>query len=57
MVNVVKDVREWDINIILDHRECGYVFYPNNIHACSYHGRETNGEYIECTLEDCPLKI
>lgn len=57
MVNVVKDVREWDINIILDHRDCGYVFYPNNIHACSYNGRETNGEYIECTLEGCPLKI
>ena len=56
MVNVIKDERDWNISVTLDHRDCGYLFYPNSMHACEYNGRCVNGEYVECTLENCPIK-
>ena len=58
MVIVEKDERKWDIVDTRKHSECDYVFYPNDIHACEYNGRtDVNDEYVECTLENCPLRV
>ena len=56
MVIVTKDEREWNILVEMCHSDCDYVFYPNSIHACEYNGRTVNGEHVECTLENCPLR-
>lgn len=57
MVTVTKDEREWNVVVYLKNDKCPHLIYPNNIHACGYVGKTVHEEYLECTLENCPLRF
>jgi hypothetical protein len=55
MPEVIKDERQWTVEVILENRECLYLFYPRNIHGCKLLRRR--GIDDECNKDTCPLRV
>lgn len=58
MVDVIKDSRQWRIQVDLPNEDCPYLYYPANYHGCKLvpdvlHDDEKG----YCTLENCKLRI
>ena len=52
MVNVIEDVRQWNVNVTTEKEKCPYRYFPANIIGCKLVGMEEK----ECTLENCVLR-
>lgn len=57
-MNIIKDKRQWKIQVNLNNEDCPYLFYPANYHGC-YLVPEIQHEDDKgmCRLENCPLRI
>ena len=53
MVDVIKDERNWLVNLTFIKDDCPFLRYPANYHGCYL---LENGEK-PCTLENCPRRV
>lgn len=54
MVDVEKDDREWDVQVILSSDECPFRYYPANYVGCKVH-EDYGHEDTRCRCDGCPM--
>lgn len=54
-MNIISDNRDWQVQIIKDHKGCDFVSYPSNYCACNHPQAHYPGE-TECNKDICPIR-
>jgi len=52
-MKIIRDPREWRVNLTLDNNHCPFLCFPANYHGCRL---QQNGEEY-CTFESCPKRL
>lgn len=55
-MKIIKDERQWYVNIVLKREDCIYLYYPNISYGCRY----DDPNYYknkECNYDICPFRI
>ena len=55
-MNIIKDERSWKVILIMSNKECPFLYFPRNEHACTLL-RDKNLKNELCNLENCPRRM
>lgn len=58
MINAINDERDWNIKVVINKKNCPYLFYQDNIYVCKNPSlnMHKSKDFIKCKLENCLLR-
>ena len=59
-MKIIKDNRQWLVNVTFHNLDCPHLYYPANIHGCKLLEQikgSCNANGVDCNMDNCPRLV